>query len=79
MYEYYVSENIDMILYTPVLSKMLKQYELWDGTYIISDLFDIHEAMSVKNLNEKLFFEKQMKEIENKNEINNISNSFNLR
>jgi len=26
---------------------------LWDGTYTIDDLFDIHELMIIKNENEK--------------------------
>ena len=30
-----------------------KQKELWDGTYNIDDLFDIHELIMVKNENER--------------------------
>ena len=61
----------------PVLAKLWKQCELWDGTYIITDLLDIHEAMTIKNMNEKLFFENQMKEIEASNEMNSLKNSMN--
>jgi hypothetical protein len=75
--DHYTSENIDMILYMPVLAKLWKQCELWDGTYIITDLLDIHEAMTIKNMNEKLFFENQMKEIEASNEMNSLKNSMN--
>ena len=30
-----------------------RQHQLWDGTYTIDDLLDIHEIMMVKNENEK--------------------------
>jgi len=30
-----------------------KQCEVWDGTYTIDDLLDIHELIMVKNENEK--------------------------
>ena len=34
-----------------------KQHELWDGTYIIDDLMDIHEMMIVKSENERRYQE----------------------
>lgn len=30
-----------------------KHHELWDGTYDIDDLLDIHELMAVKQENDK--------------------------
>lgn len=30
-----------------------KQHELWDGTYTLSDLLDIHEIMAVEAENKK--------------------------
>jgi hypothetical protein len=29
-----------------------KQHELWDGTYDLEDLMDIHEILDVKAINE---------------------------
>lgn len=40
-----------MFLYMPVIEKLWKQHELWDGTYVLDDLLDIHEAMWVKARN----------------------------
>jgi hypothetical protein len=37
-----------------VLAGYWKQHELWDGTYTLDDLADIHEVMVVKNHNEKI-------------------------
>lgn len=65
-----------MLLYIPVLAKLWKQHELWDGTYIITDLLDIHEAMTIKNQNEKLFYENEMRKVELQRELNNYGNSF---
>lgn len=31
-----------------------KQHELWDGTYTLDDLADIHEMMIVKGTNERI-------------------------
>jgi hypothetical protein len=36
-----------------VVAGYWKQHELWDGTYNIDDLLDIHEVMAVKNENER--------------------------
>lgn len=58
------AENIDFILYTPVLEGLWKQYELWDGTYVITDLLDIHEAMLVSNKNKELLAEHSRKKAE---------------
>jgi len=30
-----------------------KQHELWDGTYDLDDLLDIHQLMAVKQENER--------------------------
>lgn len=30
-----------------------KQHELWDGTYTLDDLADIHEMMAVQSANEE--------------------------
>ncbi len=46
-----------MALYYPVLKKYWKQHELWDGTYTITDLLDIWEAMSIKSMTEQIFLE----------------------
>ncbi len=32
-------------LFTPVLRGLWRQCELWDGTYTLDDLLDIHEAL----------------------------------
>jgi hypothetical protein len=31
-----------------------KQYEVFDGTYIIDDLFDWHEMNTTKNINQRI-------------------------
>ena len=43
--------NVNMFLYTPVVEKLWRQHEIWDGTYTFDDLLDIHEALWVKNEN----------------------------
>lgn len=43
--------NIDPYLFAPVLAGHWKQHELWDETYTLDDLFDIHELMSVHDEN----------------------------
>jgi hypothetical protein len=43
---------VNEFLFTPVISGQWKQRELWDGTYTLSDLLDIHEVITVKNENE---------------------------
>ena len=45
--------NIDEMLYAPVAAGMWKQHELWDGTYVLDDLWDILELMSVQQENER--------------------------
>lgn len=47
-----------MFLYTPVVEKLWKQHELWDGTYTFDDLLDVHEALWVKNENMSIMSEK---------------------
>lgn len=46
-------ENVEDMLYAPVLAGYWKQYEIWDGTYTLDDLLDITEVMIVKNENER--------------------------
>jgi len=45
--------NYDPFLFTPVTAGMWKQHELWDGTYTLQDLLDIHELLMVKQENER--------------------------
>ena len=52
-----------MILYIPVLKRLWKQHELWDGTYTITDLFDITEALLIKSKNQQLMFDSEMSKI----------------
>ena len=44
--------NIDAFAFDPVQLGFWKQHELWDGTYTIDDLLDIHEVIDLKNENE---------------------------
>ena len=55
-----------MFLFTPVVEKLWKQHELWDGTYTFDDLLDIHEALWVKNKNMSIAmeFQKEMSELQ---------------
>lgn len=46
-----------MFLFAPVIERYWKQHELWDGTYTLDDLLDIHEAMWIKNYNTNLVME----------------------
>lgn len=57
-----VSYNIDMILYTPVVKKLWKQHELWDGTYTITDLLDINEALGVFEANKAFILESEFEQ-----------------
>ena len=43
--------NYDAFLFAPVAAGFWKQHELWDGTYTLGDLLDIHEMMTVKQEN----------------------------
>ncbi|WP_394372091.1 DUF6889 family protein [Clostridium neonatale] len=45
--------NIDAFLFAPVQAGLWKQHELWDGTYSLDDLLDIHEMMKVMHENER--------------------------
>ena len=45
-------KNYDAFLFAPVSAGLWKQHELWDGTYTLGDLLDIHEMMTVKSENE---------------------------
>lgn len=57
-----------MYCFSPVLKGYWKQYELWDGTYTLYDLIDIHKAMEAQNINEhkvqKYFEEKRAREMD---------------
>jgi hypothetical protein len=44
--------NIDEFLYLPVTAGLWRQHEIWDGTYSLEDLLDIHEVLAVKMENE---------------------------
>ena len=46
-------ENINAFLFAPVQAGLWKQHELWDGTYNLDDLLDIHEMMNVAHENER--------------------------
>jgi hypothetical protein len=50
-------ENIDPFLFAPVSAGFWKQHELWDGTYNLDDLLDIHEMMAVQNENKARSYE----------------------
>lgn len=52
-----------MILFIPVLKKLWKQCELWDGTYTITDLFDIVEAIIIENKNKQLIMDNEMSKL----------------
>lgn len=54
---YIKAPNINMFLYMPVVEGMWKQHELWDGTYVLDDLLDIHEALWVKARNMQIAYE----------------------
>lgn len=38
----------------PVIKRYWKQHELWDGTYVITDLLDIIDAMQVRDANKAI-------------------------
>lgn len=40
-----------MFLFRPVVAGHWRQHELWDGTYTVDDLLDIHEAMDAHEEN----------------------------
>lgn len=66
-----VSYNIDMILYVPVVRKLWKQHELWDGTYTITDLLDINEAMGMWESNKAFILESEMEKVKAETNIKN--------
>lgn len=53
-----------MYCFMPVLNGFWRQYELWDGTYNLYDLIDIHKAVEAKSINEskvQKFYERKQK------------------
>lgn len=46
-------KNLNSWVYAPVLARMWKQHELWDGTYTFKDLLDAHEIILVNNENRR--------------------------
>ncbi|MGP1365879.1 MAG: DUF6889 family protein [Schwartzia sp. (in: firmicutes)] len=43
--------NVNAWLYAPVIAGRWRQHELWDGTYTLDDLLDVHEIMTVEQEN----------------------------
>ena len=35
-------------VYAPVIAGRWQQHELWDGTYTLRDLLDVHEIMAIE-------------------------------
>lgn len=60
-----------MMLYAPVLKKYWKQHELWDGTYTITDLLDIYEAICVDSMNTSYLIEYEIEKSKAEAEFNN--------
>ena len=58
-----VSNTIDTLLYVPVLKRYWKQHELWDGTYTLSDLLDILEAINVHEENKNIIINYELDKI----------------
>jgi hypothetical protein len=50
-------------LFAPVIAGKWKQHELWDNTYTLDDLLDIHEVMQITNENTKRSIEASQKEV----------------
>lgn len=44
---------IDPYLFAPVAQGLWRQHELWDGTYTLGDLMDIHEMLALRSENER--------------------------
>jgi len=57
-----VCQNINEFLFAPVVEGMWRQHELWDGTYTLDDLLDIHEILLVKYENQRRASEASKKE-----------------
>lgn len=57
-----------MYCFSPVLKGYWRQHELWDGTYDLYDLIDIHMAMETQSINEqkvyKYFEEKRNRQMD---------------
>lgn len=60
MLDQIVSNNIDTILFIPVIRRYWKQHELWDGTYSFSDFMDILEAIDVFESNKSIVIQSIM-------------------
>ena len=45
--------NVDEFAFLPVSAGMWRQHELWDGTYTLSDLLDMHEILAVEYENRR--------------------------
>lgn len=58
-----VSGNISMCLFLPVLKRYWKQHELWDGTYTLSDLMDILEAIQIKDANRDIVIQHEVEKL----------------
>ena len=50
-------------MFAPVEAGFWKQHELWDGTYSLDDLLDIHELMAVSNENKMRSYDAAKKEV----------------
>ena len=50
----------------PVLAKLWQQHQTWDGTYNLTDLLDIREAMIVENENKRRAQEASEREARNR-------------
>ena len=50
----------------PVMAKLWKHHETWDGTYTLTDLLDIREAMMVQSENQRRAHEVEKREAENR-------------
>lgn len=71
--KYYTSQNIDMILYQPVLKRYWRQHELWDGTYTFEDLIDICEAIMIKEANKGFIYQHETEKAKAEAELARIS------
>lgn len=45
--------NLNAWVYAPVIAGRWQQHELWDGTYTLKDLLDVHEIMAVESENRR--------------------------
>lgn len=45
--------NLNAWVYAPVIAERWQQHELWDGTYTLRDLLDVHEIMAVEKENRR--------------------------